>query len=72
MSGAVQKVTFGQEFVVRLVQLGRRSRGLDRMKVSALTLTWFERRVRAPLFDLKLAFISLRVRSSGKAGGALS
>ena len=38
------------------------------MIVSARTLTWLERRVRAPLLDLKLAFISLRVISSLKAG----
>ena len=39
------------------------------MNVSARTFTLFDRRVRVPLFDLKLAFISLRVRSSVKAGG---
>ena len=39
------------------------------MNVSARTFTWLERRVRAPLLDLKLAFISLSVKSSWKAGG---
>ena len=39
------------------------------MNVSALTLTWLDRRVRAPLLDLKLAFISRKLKSSGNAGG---
>ena len=42
------------------------------MKVSVLTLTWLNRRVRAPLLDEKLGFISLSVRSSWKAGGMSS
>ena len=39
------------------------------MNVSARTFTWLDRRVRAPLFDLKLAFISRRVMSGWNAEG---
>ena len=71
MSGTVEEVALGQELVVGFVQLCGRCGDLMAIKVSALTLTWFVTRVRAPLLEEKLAFISLKVMPSWKAGPIL-